>query len=183
MSRQVGTLTLTVWPDSPLGEHQRYAYRIEDTATGQTLEAGVFYYSGAGDTFDAFRAPWGNWPKWSELYIYTLLGENTPNRVHVAAWENIATARAQWRRPAFRLRGRDASLRLAALLLAAPEPDWKGRGALTQAELSWAPADGWTSHLLWEMLYPGLFHEEIAGPPYLTDTVHFLRWQITYAFR
>ncbi len=38
MSRQVGTLTLTVWPDSPLGEHQRHAYLIEDTATGQTID-------------------------------------------------------------------------------------------------------------------------------------------------
>jgi hypothetical protein len=47
MSRQVGTLTLTVWPDSPLGEHQRYAYRIEDTATGQTLD-GRDLFTGAG---------------------------------------------------------------------------------------------------------------------------------------
>ncbi|WP_144588662.1 hypothetical protein [Brevibacterium casei] len=47
MSRQVGTLTLTVWPDSPLGEHQRYAYRIEDTATGQTID-GRDLLTGAG---------------------------------------------------------------------------------------------------------------------------------------
>ncbi|UUZ43542.1 hypothetical protein LP422_11025 [Janibacter limosus] len=47
MSRHVGTLTLTVWPDSPLGEHQRYAYRIEDTATGQTL-VGRDLFTGAG---------------------------------------------------------------------------------------------------------------------------------------
>lgn len=35
---RVGTLTLTVWPDTPLGEHHRYAYRITDTTTGQELE-------------------------------------------------------------------------------------------------------------------------------------------------
>lgn len=44
---QAGTLHLTVWPDTPLGEHQRYAYRIEDTATGQTLE-GRDLFTGAG---------------------------------------------------------------------------------------------------------------------------------------
>ena len=33
-----GTLRLTVWPDAPVGEHQRYAYRITDTTTGQELE-------------------------------------------------------------------------------------------------------------------------------------------------
>ena len=37
-SRQAGTLTLTVWPDTPVGEHQRYAYRIEDTEAGHSLE-------------------------------------------------------------------------------------------------------------------------------------------------
>ncbi len=47
MSRQAGTLTLTVWPESPLGEHQRYAYRIEDTATGQTLD-GRDLFTGTG---------------------------------------------------------------------------------------------------------------------------------------
>lgn len=44
---QAGTLTLTVWPDSPVGEHQRYAYRIEDTTTGQVLE-GRDLFTGAG---------------------------------------------------------------------------------------------------------------------------------------
>jgi hypothetical protein len=35
---QIGTLTLTVWPDEQLGEHQWYAYRIEDQASGQSIE-------------------------------------------------------------------------------------------------------------------------------------------------
>lgn len=54
MSRQVGTLTVTVWPDSPLGEHQRYAYRIEDTATGQTID-GRDLFTGAGAPDRAMR--------------------------------------------------------------------------------------------------------------------------------
>lgn len=55
MSRQAGTLTLTVWPDSPLGEHQRYAYRIEDIATGQTLD-GRDLFTGAGSSVAPDRA-------------------------------------------------------------------------------------------------------------------------------
>lgn len=42
-----GTLALTVWPDTPVGEHQRYAYRITDTSTGQSLE-GRDLFTGAG---------------------------------------------------------------------------------------------------------------------------------------
>lgn len=52
---RAGTLTLTVWPDRPLGEHQRYAYRITDTTTGQTLE-GRDLFTGAGAPVEADRA-------------------------------------------------------------------------------------------------------------------------------
>ena len=55
MSRQVGKLTVTVWPDSRRGEHQRYAYRIEDTATGQTLD-GRDLFTGAGAPVSPDRA-------------------------------------------------------------------------------------------------------------------------------
>ena len=47
ISQRAGTLVLTVWPDTPLGEHQRYAYRIHDGATGQTIE-GRDLFTGAG---------------------------------------------------------------------------------------------------------------------------------------
>jgi len=44
---QAGTLTLTVWPDTPPGEHQRYGYRITDATTGRSLE-GRDLFTGAG---------------------------------------------------------------------------------------------------------------------------------------
>lgn len=46
-STQAGTLTLAVWPDTPLGEHQRYGYRIIDATTGRSLE-GRDLFTGAG---------------------------------------------------------------------------------------------------------------------------------------
>ncbi len=48
---QAGTLTVTVWPDSPLGEHQRYAYRIEDATSGQALQ-GRDLFTGIGAPID-----------------------------------------------------------------------------------------------------------------------------------
>lgn len=44
---RVGTLSLTVWPDEPLGGHQRYAYRIEDQASGESV-GGRDLFTGAG---------------------------------------------------------------------------------------------------------------------------------------
>ena len=54
-STRAGTLTLTVWPDTPLGEHQRYGYRITDTTTGRSLE-GRDLFTGAGPPVAPDRA-------------------------------------------------------------------------------------------------------------------------------
>ena len=42
---------------------------------------------------------------------------------------------------------------------------------------------GLTAHLLWEMLLPGSYHDGRGALQPLTDTIHFLRWQFTYAFK
>ncbi len=52
---QVGSLLLTVWPDIPLGEHQRYAYRIEHAETGQMVE-GRDLFTGTGAPVSPARA-------------------------------------------------------------------------------------------------------------------------------
>ncbi|MGC0142687.1 MULTISPECIES: hypothetical protein [Micrococcales] len=52
---QAGELRLTVWPDEPLGEHQRYAYRIENPATGQSIE-GRDLFTGTGAPVSPERA-------------------------------------------------------------------------------------------------------------------------------
>jgi len=52
---QAGELRLTVWPDVPLGEHQRYAYRIENPATGQSVD-GRDLFTGTGAPVSPERA-------------------------------------------------------------------------------------------------------------------------------
>jgi len=144
---------------------------------GYTLEVGAFYYSGQSASLRPFRAPWGRWPKWSELYIYTLLGESTQGRAHVAAWENIAAPRAACSRAL----GERMTARLAATCLVAPASSWESRGLLTQAELKIGLGHGLDGHLLWEMLVPGAYHDGRHDLPPLVGTVHFLRWQMAWA--
>lgn len=50
-----GALVLTVWPEAPLGEHQRYGYRIRDAATGQEIE-GRDLFTGTGGPMEPARA-------------------------------------------------------------------------------------------------------------------------------
>lgn len=54
-SVEVGELRLTVWPDTPLGEHQRYAYRIEHPESGQSVE-GRDLFTGTGAPVSPARA-------------------------------------------------------------------------------------------------------------------------------
>ena len=54
-SVQAGTLTLTVWPDEPLGQHQRYAYLIEHRDSGQSIQ-GRDLFTGAGAPVSPERA-------------------------------------------------------------------------------------------------------------------------------
>ncbi len=155
-----------------LAGRAKFQNQITANATGS---AGFFFYSGQGDNLEAFRTPWGSWPKWSELYIYSLIGESTPGRVHVAAWENIAA-------PSLSLNLNRPSVMLSASYLMAPEPDWEVRGLLLRTKYSFTVAKNLTGHLLWEMFDPGSFHDGSNGLPPLTDTIHFLRWQLDYVF-
>lgn len=52
---EAGDLRWMVWPDVPLGEHQRYAYRIENPATGQSVE-GRDLFTGVGAPVSPERA-------------------------------------------------------------------------------------------------------------------------------
>jgi hypothetical protein len=140
-------------------------------------KGGFFFYSGNGNGMEAFRTPWGRWPKWSELYIYTLIGESTPGRIHVAAWENIAAPHVTVTRPL----GAAVKFRFSAYYLLAPQTDWAARGGMTQTELKFDILPGLDGHLLWEMFAPGDFHHGRGGLAPLTSTVHFLRWQLAYA--
>ena len=153
------------------------AHLADDLGSSWRGKAGFFYYSGASGDLWAFRTPWGRWPKWSELYIYTLIGESTAGRVNVAAWENIAAPHATATRPI----SKAIRFRFSAYYLLAPQTDWVPRGVLTETELTFDLWTGLKGHLLWEMLDPGSFHDGRGGLPPVTSIVHFLRWQLSYA--
>jgi hypothetical protein len=129
-------------------------------------EFGGFHYS------ENYRSPWGKWPMWSELYIYTLIGESNDGTANVAAWSNITapfvTLKHKLNKKCF--------ARLTAYQLLTDKPNLQLRGTLTQAELTFKIGKGTTSHLLWERLDPGTFHNGS-----IDDPIHFVRWQFSHA--
>ena len=131
-------------------------------------ELGYFHYSGDTEDHGAFRTPYGRWPKWSELYLYTLVGEEGP-----AAWRNIAGLHAHLHQEL--LEG--VRLRMSAYWLGAPDPEWRARGLLLQSEFVLDYTDWLSMHFLWEYLDPGEAYADAQ------DDAHFLRWEINYDFK
>ena len=130
-----------------------------------SLHGGAFFHTGETRNTRAFRSPWGRWPKWSELYLYSLVPEGGP-----ANWGNVAGPYLE----SWLELGEYSRLRLAATALHAPAPDWESRGVLLKAELRFRLMPELSGHLLWEGLETGSFHAE----PVAANFHHFLRWQV-----
>ncbi|WP_306591771.1 hypothetical protein [Geothrix sp. 21YS21S-4] len=116
------------------------------------------------------------WPKWSELYVYSLVPEGG-----VAAWSNLrmweATVQARpWSRLA--LRGSAYWMRAcrSAVDKGALFAPGLGRGRLLELRADLTLSDRWQGHVLYERLDPGTFY---AG----SDAGRFFRVEAVYTFR
>lgn len=116
------------------------------------------------------------WPRWSELYIYSLVPENG-----VAYWTNTGMWEAEVRlTPAKPLSLRATYYHMTAFR------SWSGRGApfgtgTTRGDLYQLRADltvnaSWKGHVLYEHFVPGSFY---SG----RDDGYFLRFEVIYTFK
>lgn len=135
---------------------------------GKTSAAfGFYYYSGEGRGMKGFRSPWGRWPKWSEMWVYSLIPEGG-----AAEWRNLASPYVEVRREI----SRKAAFRGAIHVPWAPAEHWKDRGLLAIAGGTARIAPRLTGHLLWEWHLRGQY------PAAFEESAHFLRWQFSYDF-
>jgi hypothetical protein len=157
-----------------------YAVPIERMPV--SLGTGAFYLSGdkrgTADRYEGWDPLYSRWPKWSELYIYSLARERG-----VAYWENFASL---W------FDVEIAPLRRVAIEervypMWAPEPPPPGasmslfgsgsyRGTLSILKISGTLNTRLSAYALWEALVPGDYYA--SG----SDTAHFLRWEILFKY-
>ena len=139
--------------------------------------------------FTGWDPLFSRWPKWSELYIYTLLRENG-----IAYWSNLKA-------PYMEIKVRpleQVALRASVFDLSAPyvapgirvskvgEPlmhmrdmlfgDGTDRGLLTIVKLDWNVTKYLSGHFLWERFEPQDFYG------YNRDVSHFLRWELYFKY-
>jgi len=158
--------------------HGKYALPVERVPI--VLGAGSFYLSGdnpgSKDTYEGWNPVHSRWPKWSDLYIYSLAKERGS-----AFWENFAS---MWFglevKPLERI-----TLEERLYLMWAPEQPPAGasaslfgagsyRGTLSLMKLSGTLNKYLSAYMLWEALLPGDYYAPGS------DTAHFLRWEIMF---
>jgi hypothetical protein len=169
------------------GDQSRLAWAMNFFARYDVIKSvglkpglGGFAYSGDKpdtDSYEGWNPVYARWPKWSELYIYTLVNERG-----VAYWENMAAG--------FFSFGLDAHPRIHIdwhyyfmwAFEEAPDPtdelfgDGNFRGMLSTLKLSWNWTEYLTGHLLWETLMPGDYYAEKS------NYSHFLRWEVYFRY-
>jgi hypothetical protein len=146
------------------------------------LGLGAFYLSGddpgSTGTYEGWNPVYSRWPKWGDLYIYSLAKERG-----AGFWENFAS---MW----FGLEAKPldrVTLEERIYPMWAPEPPPAGasatlfgsgsyRGTLSLMKLSGTLNKYLSAYVLWEALLPGDYYA--SG----SDTAHFLRWEIMFKY-
>ena len=124
---------------------------------------------------EGWTPPFSRWPKWSELYIYSLIHERG-----VALWSNLSFLNAEMVfTPVDALKIRFSYYRLFAFFPQI-EPDsifgsGKDRGNLLEIRTDFKLLPGLTGHALYEYCLPGNFYSD-------DEPGHFLRFELCYQF-
>ncbi len=147
-----------------------------------SLRLGAFYLSGddpgSADAYEGWDPVYSRWPKWSELYIYSLSKERG-----AAYWENFASL---WFALEVKPHKRVA-FEEQIYPMWAPEPPPSGvntsvfgagsyRGTLSIMKLSGTLNEYLSAYVLWEALLPGDYYADGSDP------AHFLRWEIMFKY-
>ena len=157
------------------GGYIRGSYPVATGRIPVKLSAGAIFLSGDNPGSRAWVPLYSRWPKWSELYIYTLGGERG-----AAYWTNLFAMHAGL---SVEL-GPRLSLDATVYSMQAPERlSWAGpsfgtgkdRGTLSVVKLNWNLEKYLSGHLWWEAFSPGDYYS--AG-----DTAHFLRWEMLFKY-
>lgn len=127
------------------------------------------------NTVEGWDPLFSRWPKWSELYLYTLFKEKG-----VAYWTNLGMweGEAGWSPGKLGFRATYSHMGAYQPFAGSTKLYSSGltRGDLYQGRVDFAMDKHWSGHVLWEQLLPGDFYAT-RNPSY------FLRFEMIYAIK
>jgi len=161
------------------GGYLHATYKMPDCPMSTAFNLGAVYLSG-DDPHTSAHEGWdpilGRWPKWSELYIYSLLAEPVAGSGnHIAYWTNMQIYRAKVSaKPIDKM-----SVSLVYQYLMANEANGSGagktRGQNPQVVVKYAFNDWLSAHLWGEYFIPGSYCSS-------DDPGFFARWELMAKF-
>jgi len=134
---------------------------------------------GSADTDEGWYPVFSRWPKWSELYIYTLIAEGEG----VAYWSNLKALRLGVELPVFKkLDFTYNYYRLYACQSGSGQGilgsgDFRGTNHQWKLSAKAGSSMGW--HFLVERFVPGDFYAQAEGDGGEPDDAFFIRWELT----
>lgn len=160
------------------GGYLRCSYPILSSPAPVKLVAGSIYLSGHdmdGDRYTGWDPLYSRWPKWSDLYIYTLGGERG-----AAYWTNLLALHAGFTVELGKRMNLDATVYDMRAPESPPFPTsvfgtGTDRGTLLFVKLNWNLEKYLSGHLQWEALSPGGYYSAV-------NTAHFLRWELNLKY-
>lgn len=160
-----------------------YAKKAFDVAWKPSIQVGYWAMSGddpkTEDKNEGWDPVFSRWPKWSELYIYTLARESG----YVAYWTNNNF----WQFEVQAKPVKNLNLRATYYIMKAFENPMldkapsiigsgKDRGNNLQLRVDYTLNQNWKGHALYETFDPGDYYRG-------EDKAYFLRFEVSYAFK
>jgi hypothetical protein len=164
-----------------LGTLNRFSYAVKDK-WATLLRMDYEYLSGDDpdtETNEAFDLLWGRWPRFSEMYIYSAIGENTRigdmTNLHRVSW-GLTTHPSE----KMELCG-DYHLLFAGQNTYGDQPGFSEsgcfRGQLLTALMKYKFTQHLSGHLLGEFLFPGDYYSDMRNDP-----ASFLRAELSFSW-
>jgi len=163
------------------GGYAYLSYLVCEKTKG-TLSGGLTLLSGddpATDNNEGWNPVFSRWPKWSELYIYSYLGEEIQGARRVAYWTNLMQPYISWNcSPTPKINVTATFLHLRAMQTRMLGADESGnvRGNELQLLVKFKLSKSLSAQILYDHFFPGDFYA--AG----SDSGQFIRCDLMYKF-
>ncbi|HPG39963.1 MAG TPA: hypothetical protein PLP19_11140 [bacterium] len=163
------------------GGYAYLSYLVREKTKG-TLSGGLTLLSGDDPTTannEGWNPVFSRWPKWSELYIYSYLGEEIQGARRVAYWTNLMQPYISWNcSPTPKINVTATFLHLQAIhnRMTGMAEFGKVRGNELQLWVKFNLSKSLSAHILYDHFFPGDFYADGS------DSGQFIRGELMYKF-
>lgn len=163
------------------GGYAYLSYLVHEKTKG-ALSGGLTLLSGDDPETtenEGWNPVFSRWPKWSELYIYSYLGEEIQGARRVAYWTNLMQPYISWNcspTPKINVTATFLHLRALQTRMLGAEESGNARGNELQLWVKFNLSKSLSAHILYDHFFPGDYYADGS------DSGQFIRGELMYKF-